>query len=383
MKVLLVDDEALALDFLEFQLNKIDHIDAIRKVTYLDIEKSTSLLEGIDVLFLDIEMPEMNGIELAEKILEINADISIVFVTAFKQYAVQAFELNALDYILKPLEFERLKKTWNRVKKNVNQSVEQPKSIAENHTLRINVSRELSFEFIPGNPELIHWRTTKSQELFLYLLHHQNETVRKSKLIELFWTEFDQDRAYSQLYTAIYHLRKTLKKFHDHFLIKNVGEGYNLTTKNVYIDLQEWESRISTLPPIHKDTIHDYELCMQLYRGAYLKENDYLWAEGERYRLEQLWLRVAHQMGNYYSQENDNKSAEIWYLKICTAQPEDENAHFSLMKLFNSQKRGVLVSRQYQKLEKALQEIGVEISPNVRRWYKQWERDSRFVGERC
>lgn len=73
----------------------------------------------VDVVFLDIEMPGLNGIELAEKITEMNPNSSIVFVTAFDHFAIKAFELNSLDYLLKPIQFERIQSTTKRLKKQM------------------------------------------------------------------------------------------------------------------------------------------------------------------------------------------------------------------------------------------------------------------------
>lgn len=63
-------------------------------------------------------MPGVNGLQLSEQILELSENIDIVFVTAFNQYAVEAFELQAMDYIMKPLTEERLGKTVRRLLKN-------------------------------------------------------------------------------------------------------------------------------------------------------------------------------------------------------------------------------------------------------------------------
>src|SRR5699024_7662182 len=131
----------------------------------------------------------------------------------------------------------------------------------------VNVSRGLSFELTKDKLEFVQWRTTKSQELFLYLLHHCDKTVRKSELIDLLWTDFEEDRAYSQLYTAIYHIRKTLNKYSGYFKIKNMGEGYLLCIKNVFIDLVEWEYKIRSAPPLNLETINSYEDHMRLYTG--------------------------------------------------------------------------------------------------------------------
>src|SRR5699024_667452 len=66
------------------------------------------------IVFLDIHMPEVNGLELAERLLEINSNINIVFLTAYDAFAVEAFELDALDYLIKPIRKDRLQITLDR-----------------------------------------------------------------------------------------------------------------------------------------------------------------------------------------------------------------------------------------------------------------------------
>ncbi|WP_273123668.1 response regulator [Bacillus weihaiensis] len=371
MKVILIDDEILALDYLELQINKLNNLEVVGKFTHIDLKEKSSLLKELDVVFLDIEMPKITGIELAERILEINPRISIIFVTAYAHYAVEAFDLDALDYVLKPVDLERLKKTIKRIESKKYYQMPLPKKT--NTVLKINVSSELSFYIEEDKPELITWRTTKTQELFLYLLHHRHNTVRKSELIELLWPELNQDKAYSQLYTAIYHVRKSLKKYNDYFIIKNIGEGYNLTTKQVLIDLIEWEDKISTMSLINNQTINEYESIMSLYKGSYLQAYNYLWAENERYRLEQLWLKIAFQLANYLFKQNNLEKAEMWYVKICKISPEHEDARFILMKLYAKQELNPLVKLHYYELDKELKELDLEMRKDIKAWYTQWK----------
>jgi two-component SAPR family response regulator len=73
--------------------------------------------EKVDMIFLDIEMPKMKGIEAAEKILEIDRNIQIVFVTAYNDYAIDAFEMEVIDYVMKPITKRRIDKSVERVVK--------------------------------------------------------------------------------------------------------------------------------------------------------------------------------------------------------------------------------------------------------------------------
>jgi len=372
VKAILVDDEPLALDFLERQIKKIDSVNVVKKFTHLDVSKVSNLLEEIDLVFLDIEMPEVNGLELAEQIMEVNSSLDIVFVTAFNSYAVQAFELNALDYILKPVQVERLEKTIERVKNRFHSHNNKPLTVK--NRLRINICRELTIQSPQGKIEHIQWRTTKAQELFLYLLLHIGKLIRKSELIDILWPDLDEPKAYPQLYNTVYHVRKTLHLFSYHLSLRNVSEGYMLTSKNVMIDLVEWEDRIISIPPVTIKTIDEYETTMKLYTGGYLQEYEYLWAEPERFRLERLWVKTAYQMANHYYENNNIEMAESWFVNICHMQPENEDANLSLMKIYDDLGLGMLVHHQYTQLTKALEQLNVQVSPYIKKWYHQWNQ---------
>ncbi|MFN8353620.1 MAG: LytTR family DNA-binding domain-containing protein [Spirosomataceae bacterium] len=113
MKILIADDEPIARDLLLHFLRKQPDTEVISVCT-----NGQEALEAIrqhqpDLAFLDIQMPELNGLELAKQ-LQINRLPVVVFVTAFDQYALQAFEANAIDYLLKPFDEERFDKTFQK-----------------------------------------------------------------------------------------------------------------------------------------------------------------------------------------------------------------------------------------------------------------------------
>lgn len=115
IKVVLVDDEKPLLDELEYLLHKYENIQILGAFT-----DSVEALKGIGTLkpnavFLDIDMPILNGLNLAREILNVNKNISIIFITGFGNYAVQAFEVNAIDYIMKPIQSDRLDATIDKL----------------------------------------------------------------------------------------------------------------------------------------------------------------------------------------------------------------------------------------------------------------------------
>lgn len=376
MKVILVDDERLALDYLERQLMKLDHIEMLGKYTNPIVGKEEILKQDVDVIFLDISLPEINGIELAEQILERKPDIHIVFVTAYNEHAVKAFELNALDYIVKPIIAERLIKTIERVQKRMESSSKQDTSLKEEH-IRLNVLKQVTIETSPGQYSIMQWRTSKAQELFFYLLQHRGQLVRKSALIELLWPEYEMDKVYSQLYTAVYHIRKTLEPFGDRFQIANATEGYILNIQNVILDVEEWESRLMSLLPLTSGRIDPCSEVLKQYTGHYLQEFDYWWVESERQRLKELWLEASYAIAKWYENEGLFDQAINSYNAICKQHPLEEEAYLALMKIYDSLNNHHLVHRQYEMLtEVCLEELNEAPSYHIIEWFKQWKENT-------
>src|SRR2546425_4345465 len=114
LRALIADDEPRARQFMEKLLGEHDGIDVVATA-----RGGVEALQGIaqhrpDVAFLDIQMPDLSGLEVARHLRGADAPI-VVFVTAYDRYAVEAFELAALDYVLKPVRRERLTETVRRV----------------------------------------------------------------------------------------------------------------------------------------------------------------------------------------------------------------------------------------------------------------------------
>jgi two-component system LytT family response regulator len=112
-KTIIIDDERLAREEVKRALQKHQEFEIIGEASHVD--EAISLIEELkpDVLFLDIHMPGKSGFDLLEELTNVP---DVVFTTAYDQYAVKAFEMNALDYLVKPLRDERFSKTIEKVK---------------------------------------------------------------------------------------------------------------------------------------------------------------------------------------------------------------------------------------------------------------------------
>ena len=119
LRVLVVDDEQLAREELCFLLGQAGGLEiAGQAKDGVEALRLTGELRP-DVVFLDVQMPGLTGFEVARRLLLIDAPPQLVFVTAFDQYAVDAFSVNAVDYVLKPVDAERLEQTLERVRQRI------------------------------------------------------------------------------------------------------------------------------------------------------------------------------------------------------------------------------------------------------------------------
>lgn len=113
IRCLAIDDEKLALDLLEDNIRKVPFLQMAGKVNSAMTAMEILQKEKIDLLFLDIQMPDISGIQFLRSLPE---KPMVIFTTAFENYALEGFELDVIDYLLKPFSFERFLKAVNKAR---------------------------------------------------------------------------------------------------------------------------------------------------------------------------------------------------------------------------------------------------------------------------
>ncbi|WP_177764612.1 LytR/AlgR family response regulator transcription factor [Flavobacterium sp. I3-2] len=126
IKAIAIDDEPLALKILAHHCDKIEEI-SLEK-TFTNQSEAIDFINNnkVDLLFLDIEMPQQNGIDFYKAL---DKKIMVIFTTAYDQYALEGFNVSAIDYVMKPISFDRFKEAIDKVikiKKLINNKDEQP-----------------------------------------------------------------------------------------------------------------------------------------------------------------------------------------------------------------------------------------------------------------
>lgn len=373
MKCILIDDEPLALNDMERQLGKLGGVDILGKFgNARDALDALGALEP-NVIFLDIDMPVMNGLEAALYFQERRPGVRIVFVTAYQEYAIKAFELNALDYLLKPVVPSRLAQTLQRL----THAVSPPGAAADAEpAVRpaiIRCFRSLAIEY--GDPPTqLAWRTNKAQELFAYLLHRRGQQTRKDMLLELLWPDLEPERGYALLYTTVYQLRKSLETAGLRIRILNNKAGYELHTEDCTIDVDEWERRVPGSDELRPDRQADYEAWLDSYAGEYLEEQDYEWADAERRRLSLLWYRFAVRLSALLDEQGMSEHGLDWLYRVQRRFPFSEEIYWFIMKHHAQLGENSLVEQQYMLLARMCEEqYGHGPSADIASWYASWK----------
>jgi two-component system response regulator LytT len=178
LRAVVVDDEQLARDELCFLLQQLGGVEVVAQAG--NGVEAIRVIEECqpDLVMLDVQMPGLTGFEVAKRVMQAGLDSQVVFVTAFDQYAIDAFEVNAVDYLLKPVEPERLSTAVERVRKRVSAAsgAARPAGMDPEHRKEADLERLL---------QMLADRQGRREQLAIkiedrFLLIHTDEVVHAS-----------------------------------------------------------------------------------------------------------------------------------------------------------------------------------------------------------
>ena len=249
MRIFAIDDEKLALEALISAIHK-----AVPKSEVYGFRNPLELLEKLeeivpDIVFLDVEMKKMNGIELAEEIKKRVSEINLIFASGFSEYTKDAFTVHASGYVMKPITAEKIKNEITNLRFPV---VEKDK-VLEIQTFG-------NFEvFVENAP--IPLKYNKSKELLAYLIDRNGALCSNGELISVLWeNDMDSKKHISYLKNLRSDLIGILEKFElSDILIREWGK-LGIQKERVSCDYYRW-----------------LEGDKEAYRGEYMSQ--YSWAE--------------------------------------------------------------------------------------------------------
>ncbi|WP_270568001.1 response regulator [Clostridium beijerinckii] len=368
IKAMVVDDETLTND----------HICELIRDAGAEVEGYTNPHEALDnikrfkpdVLFLDIEMPEINGLQFAEIVNSIEYDCEIVFITAYNQYAINAFRVNAIDYLLKPIIVEELYSSIERVKKRrfLNSNVCQSKKI------KISLFGGVSL-YVEDEKKPIRWMTAKSAEIFAFmLLGKDDKEISKWKLMNEVWPDKDKDKADINLRSTISRLNKTFRENSIKISIISTGNGYKLqiAEPDIRIDAFELENLVFNIAEINSTNIEHYESVILNYKYMLLEDFNSEWCYFERENYHRYFLNGARKLLKYYKYINAEPIKILKLVElIIKYEPYDEemrgNALMLHYKIGGIKKAEKYYNEYYEMMENDLQ---MEPSASIKELYK-------------
>lgn len=276
LRIAVLDDENHALERFETVVKKFKDVELCG--LFNDSDDLRDYLGGhpLDAVFLDIEMPGKSGLQLAENLYEVNPELSIIFLTAFSQYAVPAFELSALDYIVKPVSAERLKKTLERIGRS--------KQAGAGNAKRVTIHCFPRFECRIDEKVFPLNHLMKAKELLAFLVSRKGAEATWEQITEALWPDMDYEKAHNNLHITTFRLRKWLSENNIAQIFDSRRNSYRVISAKFRCDLFDLERALAE---------GDKGKAKLLYKGDFLEEEGYEWA----YPLQAEWARKMGAIG--------------------------------------------------------------------------------------
>ena len=258
MRLLYVDDEKPALENFKFTVSGFEDVESVKLLTNGAEAIEFIKTNPVDIAFLDMEMPGIHGLDLASKLKEINKNIRIIYVTAYGQYALEAFGVGAIGYVMKPY-----------TKQDIRNEIEKITTLTQRPV------HNIKFQTIPNfnlyiNGRYIRLTRTKTTELLALLVDRGERGITSGEGISVLWPDRDNDSNTQALFRMTYkRLLDTMDAQGIAHIVSTKGNIRYMHTDMIDCDLY--------------DILAGDKEAAKLYTGEYLSE--YSWAEDRNAQL--------------------------------------------------------------------------------------------------
>ncbi len=253
MRIIAVDDEIMALDVLAEAIREAEPEAELNAFSSGTLAVEYLEKNACDVCFLDIEMGDMTGIELAYKVKQFYPNANIVFVTGYTDYTQTAFSMRASGYVMKPATASKIREELDNLRN----------PIEEISDSNIKVVTFGNFDiYVNGKPLL--FKRTKSKEMLAYLIDRRGTGSTKKEIAAILFGEGVYDRKVEDYINKIYkEMVRSLKEVGISDILVKERNYYAIDPKKILCDRYEFES--------------GKQYAVNSFRGEYMKQ--YSWAE--------------------------------------------------------------------------------------------------------
>ncbi len=362
IRAILVDDEELSIKRLTKILTDCGGVQICNSFSN-SLEAYEYLKDNkVDVAFLDISMPDIDGLAFLDMLRDIDSNIDVVFVTGYDAHAVKAFELNALDYLMKPVTLERMQKTLDKLKNKLF-------PVHEKHGLKVSFFNGFKVFTTGREVKEIKLRGPKTEELLAFILY--KGTTNRDEIVDTLWEGLDFNKALKNINSNLYYIRKTLSIYGLENCIKSGKKEINIETNRIICDLIEFESLVKESKNTGTCNVSIYEKAIELYSGGFLNGKGYEWALEKARNLEKQYLELLEDAAKVYIKCDLPQKAMDKLYKILGINPFREDIHNQIILLYIELGRKNEALQQYLVLEKLLvEELGTKPKDKIRKLFQ-------------
>lgn len=371
MKVMLIDDEQPSIDEFSYLLGKYPdiYITAVYQNPF-DALKASSDIHP-DAVFLDIDMPYMDGLELALRLQEVCAGIIVVFVTAYSRYALDSFKAYPLDYLLKPVKEARLDAAVEHMRQQYR--LMHHEHIANRENFHINCFGRFRC-FVPGAE--IKWGTRRVRELFLYLVGKCGNTASRSEMIQAMFGGVEDKRSANNLYVTLFKLRSLLDSIDPERLqirLLEVNALYIAPGLCDYTDFMRFAAENAVITV--KNAVEAARM-LNLYSGGYLEGEVFEWASDIIEVLETEYERIALGLACVHTGAGRLRETENILRVLLSRNPLPEEGHTALLDIYMENGDKHAYAADYLEYARILRkELGEKPPAKYSDYYKEIKKD--------
>ena len=358
LRVIIVDDEQLSLKRLRRILSESGEVMDCQ--TFQNPLKAYEYARDnpIDIAFLDISMPEVNGMNLSRELHELYPAMDVVFVTGYEEFALQAFNINATDYLLKPVSAERVRQTLDKILRRPRRREGLP---------MLEVRMFGGFKLMHPDPDRkpLKLRSPKTEELFAFLLYKRS--VSREEIMDTLWSGFDSDKASNNLNSNLYYIRKAMSESGLKVCLLADRKKVQIMENSLTCDLYAFEHALREIRLGHDGSKELLKQAAAWYTGPFLKGKTYEWAGTRTRRLEQDYMELLELAARLYLEQHEAEQALQVYDQILLIDALREDIAGQVLRLLIGLGRTSEAIRRYRKLEEVLlQELGTQPGAPIR-----------------
>ncbi|WP_340021328.1 response regulator [Paenibacillus sp. FSL K6-1096] len=358
LRTIIVDDEQPSLKRLSRILSESGEIEVCQTFQNPLMAYEYVRENPVDVAFLDISMPEVHGMNLSRQIHELYPAMDIVFVTGYEEYALQAFDINATDYILKPVSAERVRQALDKIQRRPVRPQAEP---------MLEVYMFGGFKLVHPGPDRrpLKLRSPKTEELFAFLLYKRS--VSRDEIMDTLWSGFDSDKASNNLNSNLYYIRKAISDSGLKVCLLAGRNEVQIVENSLSCDLYVFEQVLREIRLGGDGRKERLKQAAAWYTGPFLKGKTYEWAGTKARRLEQDYMELLELAARLFLEQHEVEQALQAYEQILLTDALREDIAVHVLRLLIGLGRTSEAIRRYRKLEEVLlQELGTQPGAPIR-----------------